>query len=326
MLMNIVGALLAVGVAAAPRTDTSFAVQPGSRLELQNMGGEIVVRTWNRNSVRIEAEHSSRTSIGVSNTGSLVVVRARSSFGPANIVDYRITVPASMDLDLSGTYSDIDVEGTQGAVSAQSVQGDITIRGGRGNVNARSVQGVVRVDGVRGEVRASSTSEGIRISNVVGAVAAQTVSGDVVLDHVDSRQVEVATVSGDLFYDGAIQDGGRYSFVTHSGDVTATIAPRTNAAVSFATMNGDLESSFDVPVSVDGRGRRRHSFTLGSGSAQVEFETFSGDIRLRRPGEVQAPEIRSDDRGDMKVKVKPPRPPRVRGAPEPAPRPHERPL
>ena len=327
MLMTIVGGILAASLAAAPQTDTTFAVQPGSRLQLRNMGGDIVVRTWDRDAVRIEADHSARTVVSVASTGSVVSVRARSSFGPATVVDYRITVPASMNLDLAGTYSDIQVEGAQGEVSAQTVQGDVTIHGGRGNVDARSVQGVVRVDGTRGQVRANSTSEGVRISNVVGEVSAETVSGDIVLTGVDSRQVEVATVSGDLFYDGTIQDGGRYAFVTHNGDVTATVPPRVNAAISFATMNGDLDSSFDVPSSADEHGRRRHTFTLGSGSAQVEFETFSGDIRLRRPGEVRAPEIRSEDEERGSGRTRAPRPPRVEEPPRPpaAPAPRPRP-
>lgn len=331
MLMTIVGSLLAASLAAPPQTDTTFPVQPGSRLELRNMGGDIEVRTWDRNAVRIEADHSSRTRVDVQSTGSVVRVNSRSGFGPGSVVDYRITVPASMSLDLSGTYSDIQVTGAQGQVSAQTVQGDVTIRGGRGSVDARSVQGVVRVDGVRGQVRANSTSEGIRISDVVGEVSAETVSGDIVLDRVDSRQVEAATVSGDLFYSGSIQDGGRYSFVTHSGDVTATVPQAANATVAFATMNGELQSSFAVPMTAEGSSHRRHSFTLGSGSAQVEFETFSGDIRLRRPGEVSAPEFRSDGRGK---KGRAPRPLRVMDdsqpprPPQPAPpaRTRERPI
>jgi hypothetical protein len=45
------------------------------------------------------------------------------------------------------------------------------------------------------------------------------------------------------------------------------------------------------------RGGRRVSYTLGTGSAEVEVETFSGDIRVRRPGASDA-----SDKGKTKDK------------------------
>jgi hypothetical protein len=39
--------------------DTTFAVDPNAVLGLRNHAGEIIVRTWNRNEVRIQADYSS---------------------------------------------------------------------------------------------------------------------------------------------------------------------------------------------------------------------------------------------------------------------------
>ncbi len=285
MLATIAGGILAAALAAAPQTDTTFTVQPGARLEVRNMGGDITVRTWERNAVRVEAEHSSRTEVEVESSGSVVRVRARSRYGPANIVDFRITVPASMSLDLSGMHTEIDVQGAQGEVSAQSVMGGITIRGGRGTVSARSVQGEVLVEGAQGQVRAASTSEDVRVVGASGEVYTETVSGDTYLERITSGRVEVGALSGDVYYDGTIQPRGRYSFVTHSGDVVVSVPEGTDATISVATLSGDVDASFPLPSRGDDPGRR-FAYTLGSGSAQVEMETFSGDVQLRRPGEV----------------------------------------
>lgn len=285
MLATIAGGILAAALAAAPQTDTTFTVQSGARLEVRNTGGDITVRTWDRSAVRIEAEHSSRTEVEVESSGSVVRVQARSRYGPANIVDYRITVPASMSLDLSGMYSEIDVQGAQGEVTAHSVQGGISVRGGRGSVSARSVQGEVLVEGAQGQVRAGSTSEDVRIVGASGEVYTETVSGDIYLERITSGRVEAATVSGDVYYDGTIQPRGRYSFVTHSGDVVASVPEGADATITIATLNGDVDASFPLPSRGDDPGRRIN-YTLGSGSAQVEMETFNGDVALRRPGEV----------------------------------------
>jgi DUF4097 and DUF4098 domain-containing protein YvlB len=287
MLATIAGGILAAALAAAPQTDTTFTVQPGARLEVRNTGGDITVRAWDRNAVRIEAEHSSRTLVEVESSGSVVRIHARSRYGPANIVDYRITVPAAMSLDLSGMHTEIDVQGAQGEVTAQSVQGGISVRGGRGNVSVRSVQGAVLVEGAQGQVRAASTSEDVRVVGASGDVYAETVSGDIFLERITSGRVESGTVSGDIYYDGTVQPRGRYSFVTHSGDVVASVPEGADATISVATLNGEVEASFALPARGDDRGRR-FAYTLGSGSAQMELETFSGDVQLGRPGEVTA--------------------------------------
>jgi len=91
-------------------------------------------------------------------------------------------------------------------------------------------------------------------------------------------------VSGDVTYEGSIKDGSHYRFATHNGDVTVAIPDKANVTVSVATFNGDFDSSF--PVSVTNTTKHRFTFTIGSGNARLELETFNGDIRLRRPGQL----------------------------------------
>lgn len=274
-------AMLMAGVLGAfamvQQTDTTFAVQPGSRLQLNTQGGEIVVRSWNRDQVRVLAEHSSGTRVAIDRSGSVVTVRSRGRYGPGGIVDYELTVPASMALDLSGLHSDIRVEGTRGDVVARTVEGDVTVRGGRGRVALQSVNGTITLEDAEGRIEVKSVSDDVRLRNVSGDVAAETVSGDVSLRGVKSASVTAGTVSGDVVYAGTIRDSGRYSFTTHSGDVVLDIPENVNATVTAATLSGDLRSRLRVTIPA-GRPGRRTSFTLGTGSARIELESFSGDI------------------------------------------------
>jgi hypothetical protein len=51
--------------------------------------------------------------------------------------------------------------------------------------------------------------------------------------------------------------------------------------VSVATFNGAFSSS--IPVTIErGHRARRFNFTLGSGSAKLELESFSGSVELAR--------------------------------------------
>ncbi|MEX0912489.1 MAG: hypothetical protein WD031_03585, partial [Gemmatimonadota bacterium] len=109
------------GLLAAPQqADTTITIPAGERLDVHTQGGQIVVSTWDRQEVRIEAEYGSRDQIRVTTSGSVVRVRADSR-GGIGIVDYRITTPVGTDLDLGGLFTEIRVEGEPGRVRANTV-------------------------------------------------------------------------------------------------------------------------------------------------------------------------------------------------------------
>jgi hypothetical protein len=262
-------------------------VQSGARLDVNNFGGDIVVRTWNQNSVRVRASHSSRSRVDVSTSGSTVLVRSTGRRGPPSIVDLEITAPAWMGMALSGTYTDINVDGAGGAVTAESVQGDIAVTGGTGNVSLKSVEGSVTLSKTRGRIEVNSVEGDITITDASGDITVETVDGDIALVRIDATNVEVNTVDGDVTYDGSIKNAGSYRLATHDGDITVVIPPGSNLSGSVSTFDGEFDASFAVDTVRSGR--HRFTFTVGRGSngARLELETFDGNIQLRRPGEVE---------------------------------------
>lgn len=148
-------------------------------------------------------------------------------------------------------------------------------------VDAKTVAGDVLADGLRGTLDLGTVSGNLELTNAEGDVLdASSVSGDVTLDKVTVREVSAETVSGDVTFVGAIDGSGAYDFKTLSGDVVITLPREPNAKVSAVTFSGRLDSDF--PVSRDSRRHRnRFNATWGSGSAQLDLESFSGDIRIR---------------------------------------------
>ena len=55
------GAGRPAGRQEAPKTDETVAVQRGGRLSINNFAGEVIVRTWDKDAVRVVARHQSRT-------------------------------------------------------------------------------------------------------------------------------------------------------------------------------------------------------------------------------------------------------------------------
>ena len=267
------------------QTDTTFTVAQGTRLQVETQGGDITVRAWDRNQVRVQAAHSRRTHVNIQISGALVILEAEADRGPANMVDYTVTVPAWMALNLEGMYTTIDVTGVRGAVTAESLEGDITVKGPAEGLKLETVNGRIIVEGARGVTTLTTISEGIEASDIQGDLIASSVSGNIVLRQINSRAVEAETVSGTIIMDGRMVDGGSYSLLTHSGSVLVTIPDGSNVNIATATGSGSVRATFPLPAA-DRPSRRRQSYRLGSGSATLDIEAFSGSILLLRPADM----------------------------------------
>jgi len=282
------------------KDDQTVPVTRGMRLSASNFAGSFTVRTWEKDAVRVESEHSSRDRVTVRTTEAVLRIGATSDHGPSRTVDFTLTVPRWMPIALNGTYVDVDLEGIQGEVTAETVGGDVRLKGGAGTVTLKSVEGIIEVEGSKGRMTLNTVNEAIFARDVSGELAAETVNGDVTLERIDSNMVDVATVNGDVLYDGTIRDGGSYRFGTHNGDVEMRVPDQINASVFVRTYRGDFDSHFQVQVPSqasndedDSRSRRerrnrRFNFTLGSGAARLELESFGGDISLLKRSQVSS--------------------------------------
>jgi DUF4097 and DUF4098 domain-containing protein YvlB len=154
---------------------------------------------------------------------------------------------------------------------------------------------------------------------VSGDVNAETINGEITITDARANNAEATTVNGDVRYTGSISDTGLYRFTTHQGDILMGVPDRLNATVSVRTYQGEFRSTLGVSVGEMRRGRRQ-TFTVGGGTAQIELESFGGEILLRRISEIPAPrekreEEDEEDRldGDLAGLPEPPfgRPPAV---------------
>lgn len=274
-----------------PQTDQTVNVSRGARLNVESYTGEVTVKAWNRDAVQVLARHSPRVRVSVRTVPTGVTVNASAPNGPPGSVDYEISVPAWMTVKVNGLYTITSVTGVQAEVRVENVRGDIFISGGTGAITARSVESQIVVEGAKGKINVSTVNRGIRVSDSNGDITAETTNGSIVLAKVDSSSVEASTVNGGISFEGRAAESGKYTFTSHNGGVTLILPPATNATFGVRTYHGDFSSSFPVagPPAAEMRQGRRASYTLGSGSAEFEVETFNGDIRIRRPQDASAP-------------------------------------
>ncbi len=265
-------------------TDTTVVVRRGTKLDLNNFGGEIMIATWPRDAVRIQAEHSRGDWIDVKNLRGVLRVRSTSRMGPSKSIEYRLTLPAWMPIQLSGVYNDVTADGVEGGINVETVRGDIIVKRASGNIELRSVEGIVDLSDATGTIMVSSVNDAVRLMKVAGVIQAEAVNGDIQLIDLSSRDVEATTVNGAVLFDGKMFDGGSYRFATHSGDIAMGMNDRSNATVTVSTYAGDFEAPFPIRLSRKDKGKR-FEFVVGTGKADVELESFQGAIQLFAPGD-----------------------------------------
>lgn len=159
-------------------------------------------------------------------------------------VNFTIRVPAGLHLKIGTVSGDLAAADLDGELELNSVSGDVRLDGGRGP-----------------------------------RIELETVSGDVELLDIRSREVSGNTVSGSVTFRGPVLDDGAYDFTTTSGDISLGLPDRPNATLSAATFSGRFSSDL-ATTQPTGRRRHRYSATWGSGSARLDVESLSGDIRI----------------------------------------------
>jgi DUF4097 and DUF4098 domain-containing protein YvlB len=312
------------GPEAGPGSEKTVDVTKGTRLVLSNQAGEVVVRSWDQDRVRIQASHGARETISAETTDNTLRIRTQRSAGsrgPGGLVDYQITVPRWMPVNLTGTYLDATIEGTQAEVTVETVHGNAKVTGGNGAVSLRSVEGVITVDKASGRVQATTVNEGIRITNSSGEINAETTNGNIFIDNAQTANLEAFTVNGEVTFNGTIRDNGVYKLGTHNGDIRVGLGGANNATIFVRTFQGDFAADFPVqlPEGQNPRsGSKRFNFTLGSGSARIELQSFGGDIVLARKAITSREEERRRRREGLAPVAQPPQPP---PAPQPTPTP-----
>jgi hypothetical protein len=282
----MLGTLVLAGVLAVTSTDQTVQVSKGTKLDVNNFAGDVVIKVWDKDAVRVEVTHSDRESVDIKQADQIVSIRSRSvRGGPPRSLDYNITVPTWMGITVNGNYAFVTMEGVGGDVNVETTRGDIEVRGGSGFVSLKSVQGEVTLEKAKGRIEVRAVNEGIRLADISGDLSAESTNGSIILDRIDSGNVDLYTVNGNISYDGPIKDKGLYRLTTHNGLIAMAIPEKVNAALMVRTYNGGFRSTFPIGGDAGERRAKRFSVTLGNGSAHVELESFGGTISLRRPGE-----------------------------------------
>ncbi len=174
-------------------------------------------------------------------------------------IDYEITAPSSVALNLHSGSGEIELDRLGRYLSASSGSGSIRVQGVHGAAELSSGSGSIELGESQGDVRAKSGSGGIRIHDFHGALMAHTGSGSIEAD-------------------GQLRGAGNLS--SGSGAVRLRLGPDVHFNLEASTGSGEIRVRFPGAPEM-GRSWRHHmTVPINGGGPPLEVRTGSGDIEI----------------------------------------------
>ena len=271
-LIFVLAALFTLPASAAEKREETVEYTldftPGKKLSVHARNGGITLKTWARDQVFVravkKAEASSgeeaeemleTTTIEIKERDSSIEIRTRHPdnkwkiFKNWNIsVNYTVTVPQSVRLDLETVNGSISVPSTTGNVKSETVNGSIKMNGTRGTINAKTMNGT------------------INLTEIIGGVNTQTVNGS----------IEIAIAE-------QIQDNIRAEAI--NGGVKLSLPSDFQGRIQAKNTIGHIDTEF--PVVVKGRFSGRISKSLrgnlnGGKGPNIKLQTLNGGIDIKQ--------------------------------------------
>ncbi len=284
--------LLAQPALAATPVDQTRPLSADGSVRVQNLKGEVIVRTWDRAQVHVTGslgEGVEKLEIGPGGDSLSIEVkypRGGGWFGGGNRSEpsrIEVRMPAGASLDVDVVSARVDVQGFAGRrLGVDSVSGGVRVRASRaaearfdlvsGDLEAELDSGDISVDTVSGDIRLSGRGG--------GELGVDTVSGDADLVFDSLRRVAMDSVSGDLALQTALAPSGRISADTVSGSVRLRLPAGSSARLSVETFSGGISSPVGKVRSEKYGPGKTLDARMGGGDGEVRLVTFSGDVRV----------------------------------------------
>ncbi len=239
------------------RFEQTYPLNPGGRVSVSNVNGEIVVEGWDRNEVQL---------VGVKTADS-----------KERLQDVEIRVNAKPDAISVETRYDRQKQNNDWKTGSK-LRVDYHLMVPRGAV-------LNEIETVNGDVHVSEFTNLVHISAVNGKVVANKLKGTANLSAVNGE------VSADF---GSLDTTSKITLSTVNGRVNLAIPSDASATVKADSLNGSIENDFGLPVRKGKYVGRDLYGKIGNGEAKIKLDSVNGSLKLTRVNDGRTPSAVTD--------------------------------
>lgn len=273
-------------LSAAPQivrtVEKAFTVAPGDQLRLSTGGGHATIVTSTNDKLTVTATQRIAAAseaeadkllknlrLTIAQRGDTVSAAARyavsvDSFETNPVeVDFVVSMPARLNVDLKTAGGDAVLPDITGKVTATLMGGDFTSGRIEGDARVTSGGGDVKVAAVTGALTVSSLGGDIDVHAVFDAVKASTTGGDITV-----------TFAGEIKEDSSLSSG--------SGDVHVIVKRTAVFELEARAAKGEVESKA-LALAIKRGDQKQHQLeglVNGGSRAKLKLRSNSGDIKI----------------------------------------------
>ena len=279
---------LATGTALAEReVNESGSASATGRVYVENLAGSVTIKGWDKNTIEVTGTLDEKAKKLNFETGKKSVIEVVYPRKVRNIEEgshLLIMVPEGSSLEVECVSATIEISGVEGEIEVENVSGDVDIVGPCTSVDVDVISGTVTVVDPGKLLSIDCVSGGVKARGGEAEVSIEGVSGSIDLEFELFRNLSVESVSGSIDVTGDLAGSGSFSLDVHSGDVTLTVPANVSAEFETSSFSGDIKTDFGY----EGHRTSKYApgqeleFSVGDGDADVEINTFSGTIEIRK--------------------------------------------
>lgn len=280
---------------SAEQIDKAYPFSRDGKVYLENVSGNIVVKSWQKNEIKILARKVARDKsfldnvtidINRTNNNIRIITRHNRSLNLLQSTDvsvyYDLFIPDKAQLRVKSISGTVQTWEIGGRTDIETVSGRIeVVKSGQG-VKCKTISGEINLEEIIGSAALESTSGKIFVYGLKGSIEANSVSGDIDIKESSlADEVAMETIKGNMEAQGELGPGGIYEFNTISGRIELSLPPVSEFELQANTINGDIRCEFELSeVAVYTRNKLQG--VVAKGGSSLKLSSISGDILINR--------------------------------------------
>jgi len=203
-------------------------------------------------------------------------------------VDFDLTVPRSVRLDISNDEGNIDISGVNGDIRVETDEGNIeaydiisnnvNIDIDEGDIFLTNIN--VNSDTLKGRIDINTDEGRIKFRNCKAKnFQIDSDEGDILLYEITAGKINIYTDEGDIESELNVVENGHYRMRTDEGDIVVLLSENPNIRVDLEALEGSIRTDFRVRIEEDDDTERARG-VIGTGGALLILKTDEGNITL----------------------------------------------
>lgn len=234
--------------------EQSYPLSANGRVSVSNVNGSILVESWDRNEVHLEA--------------------TKVADSKETLADVELKIDSNPDsFSVETEYKDWKWKENSDKGRSRKLEVQFKLSVPRNAIldEVETVNGSVTVSNFTNLTKVSAVNGNVNASNLRGTASLSTVNGEVMADFE------------------RLEPGSKIKLNTVNGRVNLTIPSDANATIKADSLNGEISNEFGLPVRKGEYIGRDLYGRVGTGEVQIKLDSVNGPLAINRRKDGRSP-------------------------------------